>query len=203
MYLRDCHQVILKREMKAPSLQLLHALREASFSFGCSGRSCGAPFSIHRARNVTTQARRSRPGTSRAFSTSNRLLKAPPKSKDRGPPSKEKTTTDFGALNVLGNVPPPTSSIDACLPDGFLLNSGLNVRNGSGCLLVAGEMFNWRPWELGGQGKIGMVNQKGQWSVDKQAWGVLDLVWPKPGTSTLKRSDFTEGHHPFFRFQRD
>lgn len=26
-----------------------------------------------------------------------------------------------------------------------------------------------------------MVNQKGQWEVSRQAWGLLELVWPKPG----------------------
>lgn len=26
-----------------------------------------------------------------------------------------------------------------------------------------------------------MVNSKGQWEVSRQAWGLLELVWPKPG----------------------
>jgi len=30
-----------------------------------------------------------------------------------------------------------------------------------------------------GSGRL--VNQKGQWEVDKVAWGLLELVWPKPG----------------------
>lgn len=25
-----------------------------------------------------------------------------------------------------------------------------------------------------------LLNSKGQWEVDGEAWGVLDLVWPKP-----------------------
>ena len=28
-----------------------------------------------------------------------------------------------------------------------------------------------------------MINTKGQWECDDDAWGLLDLVWPKPGTS--------------------
>src|SRR5436305_218262 len=36
----------------------------------------------------------------------------PPPTHDRGPPSKEDTQTDFGALNILGNTPSPATSID-------------------------------------------------------------------------------------------
>jgi NADH dehydrogenase [ubiquinone] 1 alpha subcomplex assembly factor 3 len=31
-------------------------------------------------------------------------------------------------------------------------------------------------------------NPKGQWDVDEAAWGVLELVWPKPGMFFLFRS---------------
>lgn len=27
----------------------------------------------------------------------------------------------------------------------------------------------------------GMVNEKGQWDVGREAWGLLELLWPKPG----------------------
>ena len=123
---------------------------------------------------------------------------APPKSKDRGPPSKEDTQTDFTAMNVLGATPAPTTAIDACMADGFALNSGLKV-TGSGVLLLGGEAFKWRPWLREGrkEGTIGsgatgdddkgvksvggkLQNKKGQWEVERHAWGVLDLAWPKP-----------------------
>jgi NADH dehydrogenase [ubiquinone] 1 alpha subcomplex assembly factor 3 len=105
-----------------------------------------------------------------------------PKSHDRGPPSPEDTQTDFGSLNVLGNTPAPSTSIDACLWDGFHLNSGLKIVGGSGVLLVAGEAFAWRPWEARAQeGKVKIVNEKGQFEVEDEAWGLLGLVWPKPG----------------------
>lgn len=108
-----------------------------------------------------------------------------PRTTDRGPPSQEDTQTDFGSLDVLGNIPAPTTAIDACLSDGFHLDNGLKIGGGSGCLLVAGEAFSWRPWEAFGSGgderKRRMLNEKGQWDVQKEAWGVLDLVWPKPG----------------------
>lgn len=51
-------------------------------------------------------------------------------------------------------------------------------------LLVAGEAFGWKPWEAaeeGGMGSLRLVNAKGQFEVDDDAWGVLGLVWPKPG----------------------
>ena len=111
------------------------------------------------------------------------------RSTNRGPVSKEDTQTDFGSLNVLGNTPPPTTSIDACLADGFHLDNGLKIGGGSGCLLVAGEAFSWRPWEVsgkaGGSDKRAMLNTKGQWAVEKGAWGILDLVWPKPGMASF------------------
>lgn len=107
----------------------------------------------------------------------------PPKSHDRGPPSKEETQTDFSALDVLGSTPPPTTAIDACTADGFALNSNIKV-SGSGVLLVGGEAFRWQPWLQEGArddsttGKL--LNARGQWEVGTSAWGVLELVWPKP-----------------------
>lgn len=47
-------------------------------------------------------------------------------------------------------------------------------------LLVAGEAFAWRPWEAGRE-SLRLVNGKGQWDVEDEAWGLLELVWPKPG----------------------
>lgn len=124
----------------------------------------------------------------------------PPKTKDRGPASKEDTQTDFAAMNVLGNTPAPTTAIDACAHDGFALNSGLKIA-GSGVLLVGGDAFNWKPWIREGrkEGTIGegamgddvkgvssvggtLRNKKGQWEVAEHSWGLLDAVWPKPGT---------------------
>jgi hypothetical protein len=118
----------------------------------------------------------------------------PPKTHDRGPPSKEDTQTDFAALNVLGNAPPPSTGIDACTDDGFALNSNIRV-SGSGLLLVGGEAFQWRPWirarwregataavAKGDDTVMGkLINTRGQWEVGSDAWGVLELAWPKPG----------------------
>ncbi|KAH9828065.1 Protein of unknown function (DUF498/DUF598) [Teratosphaeria destructans] len=127
----------------------------------------------------------------------------PPKNKDRGPKSEEDTQTDFNEMDILSSTPPPSTGVDACLETGFALNSGLKV-TGAGVLLVAGEAFKWRPWAKEGRkaGTIGaggkgdddkgvrsiggkLLNQKGQFEVDKSAWGVLDIVWPKPDLLVL------------------
>jgi NADH dehydrogenase [ubiquinone] 1 alpha subcomplex assembly factor 3 len=67
------------------------------------------------------------------------------------------------------------------------LDNGVKITGGDGVLLVAGEAYSWRPWEAkngsnGGKG-LRLVNDKGQWDVGDEAWGLLGLVWPKPGTS--------------------
>ena len=65
-------------------------------------------------------------------------------------------------------------------------------------LLVGGEAFKWRPWLAvdggrdGGKDGDGQIdrlknktdllkNRHGQWEVHESCWGLLDLVWPKPG----------------------
>jgi hypothetical protein len=119
-----------------------------------------------------------------------------PQTHDRGPPSSEKTQTDFTELNVLGNIPTPATAVDACLDDGFHLDNGVKVTGGDGVLLVGGEAFRWRPWEASRRGDVGdakhqqrhhqelrrnMVNEKGQFEVPEEVWGLLSLVWPRPG----------------------
>jgi hypothetical protein len=98
--------------------------------------------------------------------------------------------TDFGQMDVLGQTPVPTTAVEICHEDGFELNSGVLITGGSGVLCVGGEAFVWRPWEGngngGGNGKgkgRRLINEKGQWEVGEEAWGVLRLVWPRPGTS--------------------
>jgi hypothetical protein len=128
------------------------------------------------------------------------LQSRPPKSRDRGPKSDEDTQTDFSALDVLRNTVAPATSIDACTSDGFALNNQMRV-SGSGILLIGGEAFRWRPWlregrkegtiAHGGAGEDAMtgklLNAKGQWEVAESAWGVFDLVFPKPGMFSPRR----------------
>ncbi len=115
----------------------------------------------------------------RTLTTSPSPHSSPPPTTSRGPPSTESTQTDFKNMDVFTNAPAPTASIDACLSDGFHLDNGVKISGGSGLLLVAGEAFSWRPWEAEGRGRL--VNLRGQWDVGEGGWGVLGLVWPKPG----------------------
>lgn len=169
--------------MHPPSSSLLRSLRHSiqpqalcrppapSRPYSCISRSRPAPFS---ARAFTTSSYRFLPPPSN-----------PPATTSRGPVSDEDTQTDFGSMNVLGNTPAPTTSIDACLSHGFHLDNGVKIGGGSGCLLIAGEAFGWKPWEADGSGTPGkgpksMINAKGQWQAGERAWGVLEVVWPKP-----------------------
>ena len=65
--------------------------------------------------------------------------------------------------------------------DGFALNNGARIYDGSGVLLVGGEAFRWRPWEDGGKRGGRLVNKKGQWDVPNDVFGLLGLLWPRPG----------------------
>lgn len=86
-------------------------------------------------------------------------------------------TTDFSRMDMLGSAPAPSTSVDICSSDGFKLNSGVSIYDGRGVLLVGGEAFEWQPW--GAEKRL--LNAKGQWEVPEGAFGLLDLLWPRPG----------------------
>ncbi|BCS29147.1 Mth938-like domain-containing protein [Aspergillus puulaauensis] len=196
--------------MQAPSLQLLRALRT---SVSASTPKATIPLCAYLARvqpHTTSPFAPARRNYSNSNDSSHirptrmvsRSHPSKPRSHDRGPESQEDTQTDFAALNVLGNIPSPTTAVDACLDTGFHLDNGVKITGGDGVLLVAGEAFTWRPWlgKKDGQ-KNDMVNAKGQFEVDEQAWGLLDLVWPRPdllilgmGGSILPLSPETRKH---------
>lgn len=200
--------------MHPPSVQLLRSMRT---SLSTSNRAFGparaallqlslkpAPVCWHLGSSkhyYSNDSSNASGGSGRHASRPSRIVHRPqppkPQSHDRGPPSSEKTQTDFSELNVLGNIPTPATAIDACLDDGFHLDNGVKVTGGDGVLLVGGEAFRWRPWE-GFQGEVGdrkrqanMVNEKGQFDVPEEVWGLLALVWPRPGESLPLSSSFT------------
>ncbi|KAI9371654.1 alkaline-phosphatase-like protein [Aspergillus egyptiacus] len=175
--------------MQPPSLQLLRALRTSISNTPkttvplCSHLSRFQPYRAPFMSAYRSSSSSSNGGVHRPTRLVSRAHPAKPRSHDRGPPSKEDTQTDFAALNVLGNVPGPTTAVDACLDDGFHLDNGLKIRNGDGVLLVGGEAFAWRPWLVKEGGEKGsMINSKGQFELDEQTWGVLRLVWPRPAS---------------------
>lgn len=167
--------------MPPPSTNLLQAIRATEY--------IQMSLPLFLARQACPSCRRLLPHKSRPIrpfsSIPIRSLAAAPKSTERGPASQEDTRTDFGILDVLANTPPPSTAIDACLSEGFHLDNGVKIVGGTGCLLVGGEAFSWRPWLAGsrpeGSARGRMINKKGQWDVEKEAWGLLELVWPKPG----------------------
>ncbi|KKY31491.1 hypothetical protein UCDDA912_g08548 [Diaporthe ampelina] len=79
-------------------------------------------------------------------------------------------------MDMLGQTPAPSTSVDICSSDGFKLNSGVSIYDGNGVLLVGGEAFAWQPWGP----ELRLVNAKGQWEVSEEAFAVLDLLWPRP-----------------------
>ncbi|OKL56552.1 hypothetical protein UA08_08346 [Talaromyces atroroseus] len=170
--------------MHPPSLQLLRALR-TSITSDFRQFHPRLPSSFR----PVSPCRKYSSATHRPSQIAPRRQPSKPQSHDRGPRSEEKTQTDFTELNVLGNLPTPATAVDACLDDGFHLDNGVKITSGDGVLLVAGEAFAWRPWQLlkqnaqditGGHAKTSMVNGKGQFEIPEEAWGLLSVVWPRP-----------------------
>ncbi|KAI0165912.1 hypothetical protein GGR57DRAFT_141807 [Xylariaceae sp. FL1272] len=92
--------------------------------------------------------------------------------------SDEPPQTDFAAMDVLGNTPVPSTAVDICMSDGFQLNSGAKILDGSGVILVGGEAFKWQPWLPRGEHRL--LNAKGQWDIPNESLGLLSLLWPRP-----------------------
>lgn len=86
----------------------------------------------------------------------------------------------LSSLDVLGSIPAPPSAVEATYPDGFLLNNGVKVQDG--VMLLNNEVFLWQPVLKGGieesKAKTGGVLE-----LAEEAWGLLDVVYPKPGGS--------------------
>ncbi|CAG7560394.1 unnamed protein product [Fusarium equiseti] len=101
----------------------------------------------------------------------------PSRRKDQQPPA-QPPPTDFSELDVLGNTPAPSTSVDVCMYDGFGLNSGITITGGNGVLLIDGEVFKWRPWEA--KGSMNLVNKKGQFELPPNAFALFDLLYPRP-----------------------
>src|SRR5450756_886636 len=61
--------------------------------------------------------------------SSNQLSSSNLSKNDDRPRSTESTQTDFNELNVFSNIPPPASSIESCMQDGFVLANGVTVQD--------------------------------------------------------------------------
>ena len=171
--------------MRAPSLDLLRALRSATLPRKAQPI-CRAAVTTARLPPTTPRCR--------TLSTSSYHPAAPrtpaglPKSHDRGPASTEDTQTDFGALDVLRNTKIPATNIDACTTKGFHLNNGMKTADGSGILLLGGEAFRWRPW--GPEKTIdSLLSRTGVMNVEKDMFGLLDVLYPKPDLLIIGTGD--------------
>ncbi|CRK29959.1 hypothetical protein BN1708_005097, partial [Verticillium longisporum] len=102
---------------------------------------------LPRARPSVPSPRAARTTAAPAFHTL-RPLQQSSKAKQEKPPAiaEKAKPTDLADFDVLGSTPIPSTNIEATLPRGFLLNSGLSIFDGAGALLVNGEAFAWRPW---------------------------------------------------------
>jgi len=187
--------------MQAPSRQLLRALRAAVNT---------PPFLTAPSRTSAQRhlcCPRHVPSVSRSLTSSSSLRdelhararnRYAPKHSNRGPKSTEDTQTDFGAMDVLGHVPAPATSVDACTSDGFHLDNGAKIEGGAGVCLVGGEAFRWVPWRAAQQqsndpaaaaaaaaakdATLGSLldPRRGVLSIPRQSLGLLELVHPKP-----------------------
>ncbi|KAK4176211.1 hypothetical protein QBC36DRAFT_329693 [Triangularia setosa] len=130
------------------------------------------------------------------FSSSRNLRKGPPLAHNNEPIPTSAPQTDFSSLDVLGNTPVPSTSIDVCHHDGFSLNSGVQITNGNGALLIGGEAFEWKPWLTKDGGSKKMINSKWQWEIDPESLGVLRVVWPRPDLLILGVGKFNRPISP-------
>lgn len=91
-------------------------------------------------------------------------------------------------MDVLGHIPTPATSVDACTSDGFHLDNGVKTGGGSGILLVGGEAFKWEPWRASpassgnAAATLGSLldTRKGILSIPPLSLGLLELIHPKP-----------------------
>ncbi|CRK21669.1 hypothetical protein BN1723_002785 [Verticillium longisporum] len=147
---------------------------------------------LPRARPSVPSPRAARTTAAPAFHTL-RPLQQSSKAKQEKPPAiaEKAKPTDLADFDVLGSTPIPSTNIEATLPRGFLLNSGLSIFDGAGALLVNGEAFAWRPWlakrkpGMSEEESLTLVNKKGQFELPAEAFAVLSLMWPRPDLLVL------------------
>lgn len=103
----------------------------------------------------------------------------------RGETSADRSISDppvdtFSSLDVYGDIPPPGSAIETIYDDGFIFSSGVRFFDGSGAIMVQGEVFRWRPAERGGA-EEGRAVSSGVLELGDEVWGALEVIAPKPG----------------------
>ncbi|RPA97480.1 hypothetical protein L873DRAFT_1809760 [Choiromyces venosus 120613-1] len=78
----------------------------------------------------------------------------------------------LSGLDIYSDLPSPINSIEALYNTHFLLTNGTATAPGSGVFLLNDSAFAWTPDVSVDAGRV---------EFGKGAWGVLEIVWPKPG----------------------
>lgn len=81
---------------------------------------------------------------------------------------------------MYSDLPEPASAVETIYNDGFLFTSGASFHDGSGAFMVHNEAFKWRPAEVGSEIEAKAL-KTGVLELAEEAWGMLDVVHPKPG----------------------
>ena len=90
------------------------------------------------------------------------------------PASTSTSAPGLSGLDLYNDLPNPINSIEALYDTHFLLTSGTRTAPGSGVFLLNDSVFSWTPAVTCKNGIVGF---------GRGAWGVLEVVWPKPGLS--------------------
>ena len=93
-------------------------------------------------------------------------------------PAPAPAAAPFAGLDVYNDLPAPASAIEAVYADGFLFTSGAAFRDGSGALMVQNEAFRWAPPPAAVEAR---ARASGVLELGAAAWGLLDVIHPKPG----------------------
>jgi len=79
--------------------------------------------------------------------------------------------------------------------------------DGSGVIFAGGKAFRWNPWEAksngdskfqSSEGRV-ILDKMGKWAVEREAFGILDLLWPKPDLLILGTGAQTQFLSPMTR----
>ncbi|CUS08765.1 unnamed protein product, partial [Tuber aestivum] len=92
-------------------------------------------------------------------------------SRARAPEPATPAAPGISGLDIYGDLPGPVNSVEALYDTHFLLASGTRTAAGSGVFLLNDCVFAWAPDAACKDGLVGF---------GEGAWGVLEVVWPKP-----------------------
>ena len=99
------------------------------------------------------------------------------------PPEGSSDPKEFlSQLDVLSGLPTPPSAVDSVFLDGFLLSDGQVIR-GDGVFLLSNDVLRWRAFLQNGELEEAEAKAKktSMLELPGESWGLLDVIFPKPG----------------------